>query len=394
MRSNAETASSRGARLRTWAVALVLLAGATVASWRLIVTKPRPQVRPPTERVFLVDTVALEPGEETVFVRSSGTVIPALAVDLQARVTGELVEINPSFQPGGRLRKGETAARIDPRDYGLAVERARADVVRAEEEYRMEQGRQDIARHEWSLLGEGTETTELDRELALRQPQLRQAEASLSAARASLRQAELDLERTDVTAPFNCVVLERDADPGSQVSTQTVLGRLAGTDEFWVTLQLAVGDLAWVEVGDRVELTPAGLESTGMKWEGSVIRKQADLEKEGRLARVLVSVPEPLEDPGRRLLLGMYVRARIHGRTLEGIYAVPRPALRGSDSVWLVGSDGRLDIRPVEVIWAGPERALIRGEIDPGALMVVSDLASPVAGMLLKNNIPSPGAAR
>jgi len=362
----------------------VFLIVALGIAWRLVVTKPRPQLREPSERAALVRAVPLEFGAQTVEIESSGTVLPAREVDLQARVTGEVVEIDPNFLPGGRLPAGRAALRIDPQDYRLQVELRQADVVQARQAQRIEQGRQDIARHEWSLFNHQSRVSDLDRELALRQPQLLQAEAAATAAEVSLRQAQLDLDRTEVKVPFNSVVLSRDVDLGAQVSTQTVLGRLAGTDEFWVLLQLAVSDLNWIGIGDKVSLRAAGLAERGLTWEGTVIQKQVDLEENGRLARVLVSVSDPLKDPDRPLLLGMYVRARIQGKLLEGVFPVPRTTLRDDGSLWLVGEDSRLRIQPVKTVWAGSELALVRGELVPGTLMVVSNLAAPIEGMLLK----------
>lgn len=58
--------------------------------------------------------------------------------------------------------------------------------------------------------------------------------------------------------------------------------------------------------------------------------------------------------------------------------------MRDDGSLWLVGEDSRLRIQPVKTVWAGSELALVRGELVPGTLMVVSNLAAPIEGMLLK----------
>jgi len=367
---------------------LVVIIAVGIAAW-LIKTAPSPKVRPRQEQASLVEVSLLRVSEEDVVIESSGEVIPARQVDLQTRVSGEVVGINQSFIPGGRLALGEEVVKIDPQDYELAVERQRAEVIRAEQEYRIEAGRQDIALHEWSLLNDQSEATELDRDLALRQPQLKQAEADLASARASLRQAELDLARTSVTAPFNSVVISKDVELGAQVSSSTVIGSLAGTDEFWVRLTLPVPDLGWFSAGpddegSRVILTPTGQNKENISWEGRVIRKQADLDENGRLAQIIVSVTGPLDNSDQPLLLGMYVTAKIQGKSVPGVFSIPRRALRGSNEVWLVNPDGRLELRPVEIIWSGLDRVLVRDGLEVGGSVIISDLAAPVDGMLLK----------
>lgn len=367
---------------------LVLIIAAGIAKW-LIATAPSPGRRPPREQAALVEAMPLKSGTESVVIEASGTVVPSREVELQARVTGQIIALSSAFRPGGRLSAGEEVARIDPEDYRLTVESRKADVVEAEQEYQIELGRQDIARHEWSLLSDRMEVTELDRELALRRPQLEQAKAAVASARAGLRQAELDLNRTSVTAPFNAVVLSKDIEVGTQVSSSTGLGTMAGTDEFWITLTLPVADLSWFsagpgEEGARVDLFTTGPHREIPHWEGRVIEKLADLDDKGRLAQVIVSVSGPLDNPEHPLLLGMYVTAEIEGKAIPDVFSIPRNALRGSDRVWLVDHENRLELREVEPIWSGPDRVSVRDGLKPGRLLVTSNLGAPVKGMLLE----------
>jgi RND family efflux transporter MFP subunit len=389
MNSNQKTKSGKRSVFRILLLSLlVVIVAAGIARW-LIKTAPRPKVRQRQEQAALVKVIPLQAGDEVVIIESSGTVIPARRVDLRPRVSGQVTGINPSFIPGGRLTIGEELLKIDPEDYALAVKRKEGEVTRAEQEYRKELGRQDIARHEWSILSDRGEPTELDRELALRQPQLIQARADLSVAWAALSQAELDLARTSVRAPFNSVVVSKDAELGSQISSSTTIATLVGTDEFWVSLTLSVADLSWFSAGSgdkgaKVVLRPTVPGKEGAGWEGRVIKKQADLEEKGRLARVIVSIPRPIDNPDHPLLLGMYLTAEIVGRTIPGVFSIPRNALRGSNQVWLINPENRLELRSVEIVWSGRDRVLIRDALKDGDRLVVSALAAPVEGMLLK----------
>ena len=80
----------------------------------------------------------------------------------------------------------------------------------------------------------------------------------------------------------------------------------------------------------------------------------------------------------------MYLTAEIEGNTIPEVFSIPRKALRGSDQVWLINPQNRLELRSAEVVWAGRDRVLIRDAFKDGARLVVSDLAAPVEGMLLK----------
>ncbi len=383
-----------GKRVLTIILSLAVVAGAFFLARWLIRTAPRPALREPAERSYLVRTATLSPGRERTEIFASGMVVPALRIELKPRVAGRVIRVSPEFRPGGSFAEGEEILALDPEDYRLALAERRAEEVRAEAEYRIELGRQDIARQEWELLGPGEEGEELDGELALRIPQLKQAEAALEAARAAVRRAELNLERTSVRAPFNAAVISKEVDPGAEVATSTVLGVLAGTDLYWVRLTLPAEELEWFEAGEgergaAAVLRPAGSGEGEVSWRGRVIEKEAALVEEGRLARVLVAVDRPRE--GRPLLLGMYLKAVIEGRDLEEVFSLPRVALRDGDRIWLKDAAGRLEIREVEVIRSGPDRVLIGEGLAAGDELVVSDLAAPVPGILLRPIDDQPG---
>jgi multidrug efflux pump subunit AcrA (membrane-fusion protein) len=185
------------------------------------------------------------------------------------------------------------------------------------------------------------------------------------------------------------VVVSKDAELGSQISSSTTIATLVGTDEFWVSLTLPIADLSWFSAGAGDKGAKVLLSSTisgkGVAgWEGRVIKKQADLEEKGRLARVIVSIPGPLDNPDHPLLLGMYLTAEIRGKTIPGVFSIPRNALRGSNQVWLINSENRLETRPVEIVWSGRDRVLVRDAFKDGDQLVISNLAAPVEGMLLK----------
>jgi len=382
---------------------LVIVLALGGAVW-LIKTKPRPRRRPSTERAFMVRTMPLVRTSERVAIEAAGTVMPSREVTLQSRVASEVVEISPRFLPGGRFKEGELVLRLDPADYRITFHVRSSEVARAEAAYSIEMGQQDIARHEWSLAGIDGGTNKLDMELTLRRPQLKDASATLAAAKASSDQARVNLERTAVYAPFNAVVRARYVNLGSQVSVQTALAELAGTDEYWVLVTLPVDRLRWVALpeagnpGAAASVRPAGgVEAVG-QWKGEVIRRLPDIEEQGRLARVLVSVGSPLDSPEARasqspLLLGAFVSVTIEGPELQDVFSIPGPALHDGDTIWLLNGESRLELRRVEIIWRGQERVLVRDGLREGEKLIVTPLGTPVPGMLLREEeSPRPGS--
>ena len=123
--------------------------------------------------------------------------------------------------------------------------------------------------------------------------------------------------------------------------------------------------------------------------DGRVIRLQGDLSREGRMARLLVSVPDPLglsagDHEFQPLVVGEYVRVEIVGEELQNVFKIPRTALRNDKEIWVATKEGRLSIRPVKILWREESHVLIRDGFQPEESLIVSDLPVPVDGMMIR----------
>ena len=459
-------------------LALAVLGGGIVLAGYLLRTGPTAKRRTPEKHALLVSVRDVAPTKERAVVHAMGTVRPAQTISLQPRVSGEIVEVSPECIPGGRFNAGEAIARIDPADFTLAVEQQttevarlaaalaqkraevtqresdiataasaiekadsdllqrEAEITKAEAALRIEQGQQAVSLREYEMLGRKLE--DKDRDLVLRQPQLRTAEANIAAARAAkasaeaarkgaiaaksaaeamkrsaeaqadaaeaaqaagevaLRKAKLDLARATLVAPFNVIVEAETVDLGSQVSPQTALATLVGTDEYWVEVSVPVDKLRWLrvprnrgETGSAVRVFNEAAWGPGVSRTGAIMRLTSALETEGRMARLLVAVPDPLglKTPSERLpalLIGSYVRVEMDGMEIENVVPLDRDLVHEGDQVWVMTPEGKLAIREVKVAFRGRDTLLVSGGLETGDKVVTTGLAAPVAGTPLR----------
>jgi len=373
----------------------ILAIGIAIATF-ITLTPPKAPKQRPVKTAPYVQVETVRKSVETVVISAMGTVIPAREIVLQSRVTGEIIATHPEFIEGGLLKAGEEILRIDPKDYELAVETKQSSLINARSELKMELGHQDVAEREWELLNGDNPGKSLDAELALRKPHLEKAKANMAAAEADLKQAKLDLSRTVITAPFNAILRSKNADIGSQVSPQDHLADLVGTDEYWIQASVPLDRLQWIviprvaeEKGSFVRIMPStGLQENHNRT-GTVIKLQSDLETEGRMARLLISVTDPLDLTRPELmrspfLIGDFIKIEIEGRSVDNVIRIPRIALRDNVNVWVVGEDGTLDIRIVNWLWRDKETVFVQSSLSDGERIIISDLATPVAGMPLR----------
>jgi len=364
---------------------IALILGAAGIGVLLIKTAPKAEKKRPQKQAALVNTIPLKSGTETVILKLTGTVIPSQEIHLRARVSGEVINLNPEFMEGGLLQKGDAALTLDPIDFELALAQAKSALQKAIFEHKLELGRQDIAQREWELMGLSDEATESEKELALRLPHLAASQAALAAAQATVEKSELDLSRTTLHAAFNAVVLSRNVNIGSQASQQDVLATLAGTDTYWVQASVPTDRLQWMTIPGSMATLHT---SEGTTREGLVIKRLGNLEEKGRMARILIEINDPLcltpENKERTpLILGQYVRAEVKGRELEHVFSIPRSALHENSLIWIAAPNSTLDIREVDVRWRAEKNILISGTLQAGERLITTDITTPMQGLTL-----------
>ncbi|NOZ00589.1 MAG: HlyD family efflux transporter periplasmic adaptor subunit, partial [Deltaproteobacteria bacterium] len=187
------------------------------------------------------------------------------------------------------------------------------------------------------------------------------------------------------------------------VGPQSPVATLVDADSFWVQVAIPVEELAWIDVpglGKASGSKARVLQETGTakpsERTGRVVRLLGDLDPVGRMARVLVEVDDPLETKDGRLplLLGSYVSVEILGHPIEGVWPIPREALRDGDTVYVMDAGGKLDIRKVKVVRRTDGIVAVRGDLEKGESLVTSRVDTPVQGMDLRTGDEADVATR
>ena len=366
----------------------ILGCGAALATYYLRTSpEAKPRKRQPSPP--LVQIIPLNYGAHRLTVNGMGTVLAAKEINLTPGVGGEIIAMSENMVPGGFFSKDETLVTIDPIDYKLAILRLQSEVAKAQNDLELEMGNQRIARKEYEILGQ--EVTRIEKKLMLRDPQLGITKATLQGVKATLAQAELNLKRSQVHAPFNGVVLSRSVNLGTRLAESTVLARLVGTNEFWIKLAIPTDQIRWItfpgdgQKGSKVRIFLQEKENGDSIRTGRVIRLAADVEDKGRMAAIYVAIEDPLcllpeNSKKPKLLLGSFVRAEIEGTELASVVAVNRNHLRENNSIWLMKDDNTLEIREVNIVTKTKDQVLVGSGVENGELLIISGLSFPVAG--------------
>ena len=373
-------------------LSLIICLLGLIVGYYLIHTKPKIKKRKLPPHIPSVKVFLASPTDYEIEIQEFGTVRPIRTGEIVPEVSGKVFYVSPHLIKGGRFKKGEVLIRLDPRDYEAAVALAEGELREAERLLAEVESEAESSLKEWKeILGRKAPPPPL----VVKRPQLAAAKARLKAAQAKLRKARLDLERTVIRAPFEGLVVEENVDVGQFVTPGMVLARIYDAQAVEVAVSLDLREIKWIEIpafnSSRSSEALVFLEEANSYWQGKVVRAAAKADEKTRLLEVFVRVKDPFSTRPP-LLPGFFVKAKIKGRRLKGVYVLPREAIKREGKgfkLYLVDDQNRLVIREAKVIYETPEKVIVQG-LRPGTKVVLSPLAAPVPGMKLRPVLISP----
>ena len=274
------------------------------------------------------DQAPVELRDIRVFVEAAGAVEPLRTVELKSKASGEILAINA--ENGDNVQRSALLVRIDKRI-------PTNNLAQAEAALKAAQSRQSIAKLQMEraerLVADNTITDSEFEETAL---SLSEAEAQLVRARVDVENARIALDDTDVLAPIDGTIIERNVEPGQVISSPT-------QDVGGGTLLLRMADLRRVLVRTRVDETDIGKIGDGMQAQ-VMVSAYPNREFSGYVEKIeplavveqnvtMFSVLILLDNPDSLLLPGMNAEVQIKIAEEIEAPAVPMAALRTIDDI-------------------------------------------------------------
>jgi len=325
-------------------------------------------------------------------VESQGKVQASRVASLSAPVAGPVEWISPAMEAGGFVAQGETLLRLDSSDYETAKARSMAAMQQAQAEA-------TFAGNELDRLDElADQRLASDAQLQGAKRTADVNAARLADAQASFRQAELDLDRANIRAPFDAIIQSRDVELGQYVNRAQTVAVLLGADEVEVRVPLAIRQLGFLDVplgmrGELADERAPDVTLTGFyggdeySWSGKLVRTEAVIDANSNTVQTIIRVKQPdaattsMKNTEIPLPIGLYVKASIEGRLVDDLIALPRSVIRNNNQVLVVDAENKMYYRDVEIYRLEEERVLISGGILPGELICISPIQAVVNGM-------------
>jgi RND family efflux transporter MFP subunit len=343
---------------------------------------PELEVVTPEAQALLVRVVTAESQQVRLTVESQGEVDAQHMIDLANEVPARVVNVAPAFVAGGYFRAGDVLLELDNTDYELLRVQAEAQVAEAVEEYEVEKTEAELAK-------QGL--------FPMRDARVASASARVQSARAVLAQANADLKRTLVRAPFDGRVLFTNADLGQYVARGESLGRIFSTGIAEIRLPLTDQQLSFLDLpfgsgsNDKLLNTPVTLRAViggkQLEYSAYLHRMEGAVDPDNRVWYAVARIDDPygLNKPEQTtpLVMGLFVEAVIAGRTVDNVFKLPRSALRNQDDVLVVDTDNRLRRRKVDLLRTDFESAYITAGLEAGDRVCVSPVDVFIDGLLV-----------
>jgi len=339
---------------------------------------------------LLVETQVVTARDYQITLESYGSVQPRTQSILVAQVSGQIVSVNPNVRDGGFFEEGDILATIDARDYEANVRIAAATLMDARQVLAEADARTTQAREDWERLGNSGEAPDL----VLRLPQLEAAKARVISAESTLQKSELDLERTNIVAPFAGRILRKLADVGRVVSPNTQLAEIYATDYVEIRLPLRNRDLSFINLPEAYRYSDAKDDASGKveiqselggqeTWDATLVRTEGAIDETARQLHVIAQIDDPF-GPGSEgrapIKIGQYVTATLEGKIVPAAIVIPNNTIYQGSYVYIV-EDDVLSRRDIDIVWQNDAEAIVGAGLEPGNALVSTPLGQVTSGI-------------
>lgn len=318
----------------------------------------------------------------------------AREIEVRARVGGILQK--RVYEEGAAVRAGQVLFQIDRAPFEIALAQARAAL--AEQRAKLQQAEREAVRLKDLIEQRAISQREYDD--ATSNSAL--ARAALQGAKAKIREAELNLSYTTVTAPVSGLSGRAARSEGALVDTtaNSLLTTIVQANPMWVRFSVADADLAKLRtVGASQDpfkeislILPDGKPYAG-KGKLNFTANQVDTQLS------TVQLRATFENTDAKLLPGQFVRVRLVTGERDGVFLVPQSAVQQGDRgafVYVVGKESKAEMRPVQTgEWQGSNWVILSG-LQAGERVILDNLLKVRPGATIKSepagNTPAPPA--
>ena len=286
-------------------------------------------------KVFVVRPTATS---SALTVDLTGEVSLARRVEIRSQVTGRVTFVSPAMRNGGSFNAGETLVTIDRTDLELTLEMAHAFADAQRARVRKHELEGELASEAFHRANPGEQVPDI----IAHAPQVERFRARLRGALAAVKQAELDLSRSELSLPFAGKVLRSQIAVGDLIGPPAALGTAYTNDAVEISSQLSISELN--AIGDIAGRTAIAIVD-GKQYDLIVDRIAWERDHNSRLVTVffkfVTNTPVTID-----VQPGSFAELTVRGSMRENVFLLPNSARQLNDTLWYVRDGTVFDLTP------------------------------------------------
>lgn len=350
-----------------------------------------------------VSVVKMATADVPVVTEYVGQAVGSREVEVRARVSGILQK--RAYTEGASVRAGDVLFQLDAAPYQAALEQAEATLKL--EEAKLIRAQQD---HDRVLpLFKENAVSQKDRDDAV--AALASAKASVAAARAAMKSAQINLGYTRVTAPISGVTSAEARSEGSlvQPGDAGLLTKISQLDPIYVKFSLSDNDVLknqQLAASGKLRQPEGGRYIVSLKLpDGSTYGREGRINFADRVIDPTTGTSAArasFVNPEGTVRAGQFVRVELKGAVRVGALVVPQKAVLTSQQgkmVWVVGKDNTVEARPLQISDSANNGFIVESGLKAGDLVITDNLiklrpGAKVVPQAAAANVAAPAAAQ
>ncbi len=369
----------------------VILVAGIIAGYYIVDSKPASKKKEKRVITPKVNVESMVVSEKQVSLTARGVVEDSQVTQLAFQVSGKVISVSKTFEPGSLVKKNEVIATLETVEFEHSLANARVKLAQAQLHLLEVEQSKLAAEEEWRLYNK--KENDKPSPLLLKEPQIALASKGVLAAMAEVAFAETNLNRVSLRAPYDGIIAKRNIYVGSVVQGSTVVGEIINNEECWVRCFLPLDSLAFIQKNGKVEGAKALVavkagNKTVLQKTGEALKILPRLEWQTRLAQLMIQIKEPFEVNQTNnvfLFSGLSVEVIVEAAKFNDVVVLKLEYLRDQDTLWLEDA-GRLKIQPVKVLFKNEKEVVVSKGDWVHLKLITSDLLTVKEGLTL---IPS-----
>ena len=299
-------------------------------------------------RSLLVQTKTITPVTKKIKFTRTGNISVNGQINIVPQISGRVMNVNNNFNNGGVFEKNETLFQIEQADFVNAVNIAKSQVEQARTALTIQQAESEASLNEWKSINPDLQAPDL----VARKPQVLQAQANLTAARAQLADANLALGRTKFKYEFAGRIIDTTIEQGQFVQAGQAYGQAYPRNALEIIVPVEDKILQYMNIKESDVTIRTKFRGEEITLKGVVDRTGSVLNQNTRFVDVII---KPKADNWDILVPGVFVEVDLIGKSVENVWVIPNEAMQGQNDIWIVNQDNTLKQFKPQIITTGDE---------------------------------------